>query len=88
LELVSRCLEPGIFRPSFFCKAEEVFVESRDEPIPRSGCDAAVVAPTPDGLSYWLTASNGGIFTFGDAPLRGSLGGHSLNQPVIGMARD
>jgi hypothetical protein len=30
-------------------------------------------------------ASDGGIFTFGDADFLGSTGGLRLNQPVVGM---
>ena len=32
----------------------------------------------PDGLGYWLVASDGGVFAFGDAPFLGSAGGTSL----------
>ncbi|SHE94310.1 Glycosyl hydrolase family 99 [Ferrithrix thermotolerans DSM 19514] len=39
---------------------------------------------TPPG--YWEVASDGGIFTFGDAGFYGSMGGHPLNAPVVGMA--
>jgi hypothetical protein len=35
---------------------------------------------------YWLVASDGGIFTFGNAGFYGSMGGKQLNQPVVGMA--
>ncbi len=31
-------------------------------------------------------ASDGGIFTFGDAAFFGSMGGTRLNQPIVGMA--
>ena len=44
------------------------------------------MASTPDGRGYWLVASDGGIFTFGDAPFYGSTGSIRLNQPVMGMA--
>jgi hypothetical protein len=44
------------------------------------------MAPTPDGGGYWLVASDGGIFAFGDAPFDGSTGGIRLNQPIVGMA--
>ena len=44
------------------------------------------MAATPDGHGYWMVASDGGIFTFGDAAFYGSQGGHHLNQPVVGMA--
>ena len=43
-------------------------------------------ATTPDGQGYWLVASDGGIFTFGDAGYFGSAGGIRLNQPIVGMA--
>ena len=35
---------------------------------------------------YWLVASDGGIFAFGDAAFHGSMGGEPLNRPVVGMA--
>jgi hypothetical protein len=44
------------------------------------------MATSPDGLGYWEVASDGGIFSFGDAVFHGSMGGTPLNQPVVGMA--
>jgi endoglucanase len=44
------------------------------------------MAATPDGLGYWLVASDGGIFTFGDAAFYGSTGAIHLNEPIVGMA--
>ena len=35
---------------------------------------------------YWLTASDGGVFSYGFSPFRGSTGGITLNKPVVGMA--
>ena len=35
---------------------------------------------------YHLVASDGGIFSFGDAQFYGSTGGLRLNQPIVGMA--
>ena len=40
----------------------------------------------PQGSGYWLVASDGGIFAFGDAVFRGSTGAIKLNQPVVGMS--
>ncbi len=40
----------------------------------------------PDRVSP--VASDGGIFTFGSATFAGSMGGHPLNRPVVGMAED
>jgi Peptidase A4 family/Putative Ig domain len=41
---------------------------------------------TPDGQGYWLVASDGGVFTFGNAGYFGSTGAIHLNQPIVGMA--
>jgi hypothetical protein len=43
-------------------------------------------AATPDGRGYWLVASNGGVFCFGDATFHGSPGGLRLNSPIVGIA--
>jgi hypothetical protein len=44
------------------------------------------MASTPDGRGYWLVASDGGVFSFGDATFYGSTGGMHLNAPIVGMA--
>ena len=44
------------------------------------------MATTPTGNGYWLVASDGGIFAFGDAEFFGSTGAISLNQPIVAMA--
>jgi ribosomal protein L24E len=44
------------------------------------------MAATPDGKGYWLVASDGGIFAFGDAGFHGSTGNIALNEPVVGIA--
>ncbi len=61
--------------------------------VPVTRADALVVdrpivamAATPDGGGYWEVASDGGIFSFGDAGFYGSEGGHPLNAPIVGMA--
>ena len=43
-------------------------------------------AATPDGLGYWEVASDGGIFSFGDAAFHGSMGATPLNAPIVGLA--
>jgi hypothetical protein len=42
--------------------------------------------PAP-GLGYWMTASDGGVFSFGQASFWGSLGGQPLSAPVVGLAQ-
>ncbi|MGC8481672.1 MAG: hypothetical protein ACP5PJ_09000, partial [Acidimicrobiales bacterium] len=49
--------------------------------LPRLTPTSAQIAP-----GYWEVASDGGIFSFGSAGFHGSMGGHPLNQPVVGMA--
>jgi hypothetical protein len=44
------------------------------------------MAATPDGRGYWLVATDGGIFSYGDARFYGSTGAIRLNQPIVGMA--
>ncbi len=44
------------------------------------------MAATPSGKGYWLVASDGGIFCFGDAKFRGSTGGRHLDKPIVGMS--
>jgi hypothetical protein len=44
------------------------------------------IAATPSGRGYWLVASDGGVFAFGDARFFGSTGGLRLARPVVGMA--
>ncbi len=50
--------------------------------------DKALVGAALDGLSdgYWMTAADGGVFSFGDAGFYGSMGGKALDAPVVGMA--
>ncbi len=40
--------------------------------------------PTSNAQGYWEFAADGGVFTFGDAPFEGSLGGIVLNEPING----
>ena len=42
------------------------------------------IIPTGDGFGYWTIASDGGVFSFGDATFLGSMGGKPLNAPMVG----
>jgi hypothetical protein len=44
------------------------------------------IAATPTGRGYWLAASDGGVFAFGDAKFHGSATGVSLRQPIVAIA--
>ena len=44
--------------------------------------------PTPTGQGYYMVASDGGIFAFGDAVFAGSMGGTQLNAPVQSLVPD
>ena len=44
------------------------------------------MAATADGGGYWLAATDGGVFSFGDAQFHGSMGGQHLNAPIVGIA--
>jgi len=47
---------------------------------------SAPTVPSAPTTGYRLVASDGGIFAFGDASFYGSMGGRTLNRPVVGMA--
>jgi hypothetical protein len=67
---------------------------------PSGGATVDVTVQGPDGTSplvsgdrytyalpgYWMVASDGGIFSFGNAGYHGSTGAITLNKPVVGMA--
>ncbi len=42
--------------------------------------------PSPSGTGYWPVAADGGVFAFGGASYHGSLGGMSLNKPIVAAA--
>ena len=44
------------------------------------------VAATPDGTGYWVLDSNGDVTPYGSAAAYGSLLGHGLNAPPVGIA--
>jgi beta-glucanase (GH16 family) len=44
------------------------------------------MASTPSGGGYWLAASDGEVFGFGNAHLYGSAARVHLSQPIVGMA--
>lgn len=47
---------------------------------------AVAILPTASGQGYWLAASDGGVFAYGDAPFYGSVANVRLNQPVVSVA--
>ena len=49
--------------------------------------DIQALCPSDNSaIPYRVVASDGGVFTFGDAQFYGSTGGMHLNQPIVGMA--
>ncbi len=44
------------------------------------------MASTQDGNGYWQVASDGGVFSYGDARFFGSTGNLHLVAPIVGMA--
>ena len=52
---------------------------------PTTQSTLGMVGPTLQG-GYWLVASDGGIFSYGDALFYGSTGAITLNAPMVAMA--
>ena len=44
------------------------------------------MAAAPGGTGYWLVASDGGVFAYGQAAYWGSTGSLHLNEPIVDMA--
>jgi hypothetical protein len=44
------------------------------------------IVPSPTGHGYLMVAEDGGIFTFGDVPFWGSLGGSPPAWPITSVA--
>ncbi len=51
-----------------------------------AGGDSGHTTSAPNANGYWEVASDGGIFSFGNAGFYGSTGAIHLNQPIVGMA--
>src|SRR4029077_11999398 len=41
---------------------------------------------TASGAGYYMVASDGGVFRFGDARFHGSTGNMHLNRPIVGIS--
>ncbi len=61
----------------------EVVVKTADDAI---GFDGRNYFTFTGPRGYWTTASDGGVFAFGQVGYQGSMGGVHLDKPVIGMA--
>ncbi|MDQ3947406.1 MAG: hypothetical protein M3357_20055, partial [Actinomycetota bacterium] len=53
--------------------------------VRRAAAEEAAASAAP-ASGYWLVASDGGLFSFGDAGFFGSTGAVKLNKPIVGMA--
>ena len=54
--------------------------------LPHSTSPIVGMTSTPDGQGYWLVASDGSVYAYGDAADEGSMTGRSLAKPIVGMA--
>jgi len=61
-------------------------VQSPSSAPPTTTTTTTTPSGGPRTSGYWFVASDGGIFSFGDAKFLGSEGGTVLNKPVVGMA--
>jgi hypothetical protein len=86
--------------PAAFTVTSPTSLQAQVPPGPGGGGTADVTVESSDGVSpvvagdrytytlpgYWLVASDGGVFAYGDAGFYGSTGGMVLNRPIVGMA--
>jgi Cu/Zn superoxide dismutase len=52
----------------------------------RAACGVVVPTGGSPAAGYWLAASDGGVFAFGDAGYLGGMGATRLNAPIVGLA--
>ena len=50
----------------------------------RRRIDGCSIIAGPGSGGYWLVASDGGLFSFGDAGFLGSMGATPMVAPVVG----
>jgi len=88
LLLVPLAAVPRVGRPDALSAPSSVLARS-DATVSGSALGSALgvasgvaVTATTDGRGYWVAASNGGVFSFGDASFYGSAGG--LTRRVAG----
>ncbi len=66
---------------------EESFLLELSDPVnARLDRDEAEATIEASDRGYWMVASDGGVFAFGDTDFLGSTGDIPLNSPVVGMA--
>ncbi len=78
---------PGGSAPSYFltkAAPEQPYPLTPDNIVYAPTVTPGPAAPPPPG--YWFTASDGGVFTFGQDHFYGSTGNIKLNKPIVGMA--
>jgi hypothetical protein len=75
----------GTTSPSISQLTGTVFASAHNSTLPAPP-PPAVISPALTAIGgYWLVASDGGIFNYGDAGFFGSTGAQTLNKPVVGM---
>jgi hypothetical protein len=68
------------------CLGPQVCVAVGNSGPGNSGPPLVEMIGVPILQGYWLAASDGGIFNYGDAGFFGSAGSLHLNEPIVGMA--
>jgi hypothetical protein len=72
--------------PGFNAPITSVDGELKTAPVASVPTGAIATKATPTGLGSWSVAKDGGVFTAGDAPFFGSMGGKLLNAPITGIS--
>jgi len=93
LHVIPRYASPRLWHAREFTDSNWGSAFGHEQPEQLTATTVATASPpivgmagTPSDLGYWLVASDGGVFSFGDARFYGSTGARRLNRPIVGMA--
>ena len=76
----------AVLAVSFFLLSSFLVSVARDAVLAAAAPVKTAPPVSRPSTGYWLTAADGGVFTYGDAEFHGSAGDVALRRPIVGMA--
>jgi hypothetical protein len=83
--LISIVLTAAGFTPAAFARSSSTVPAQSASRVTAPAAHSVSAAASSQSLGYWLVASDGGVFSGGDATFHGSTGGIQLHSPIVGI---